>query len=57
MSSVSACKFVPCAYSAHGGHKKALESLELELQMVEATVWVCSELNLSPAKATSVLNH
>ena len=46
-----------CTSDAHGGQKRALYPLELELQEIRATEW---ELGLEPrssARTVSALNH
>ena len=46
-----------CTSDAHGGQKRALCPLELELQEIRATEW---ELGLEPrssARTVSALNH
>ena len=43
--------------SAHGGHKRALGPLELELQMVVSHHVSAKNGTESPARAVSALNH
>lgn len=46
---VCMCVYVSCAVSAFGGQKRALDSLELELQIVVGIMWELGT-NLNPVE-------
>ena len=51
------CVSVPCACSAHGGQKKLLVPLELELQMVVSHYVGAGNGTHVSGRASSALNH
>ena len=50
------CVYYVCA-GAHGGQKRALHLLKLELQMVWVTMWVLTTKPKSSARESSALNY